>query len=97
MTADDNHISSYKSLLTVLGLLLFMTGVTVLASRVDLGPLNIWIALSIASVKAGLVLMFFMHLRYESRLFGFAFLGTIAFVAIFIGFLFWDVAYRTIQ
>jgi cytochrome c oxidase subunit 4 len=48
--------------------LLVLTGVTVAIAFVDLGPLNIIAALGIAGVKALLVALFFMHLRYSKRL-----------------------------
>ena len=48
----------------------------------------------IAAVKASLVLMFFMRLKYEKRVFMYSFLATVLLAAVFIGFLFWDVAYR---
>jgi len=48
--------------------LLLLTVVTVLVSYVDLGLWNTVVALLIASVKASLVALFFMHLKGESRL-----------------------------
>ena len=92
--SSENHIISYKTQALVLGCLLVLTGVTVGASYVDLGRFNVWMALTIASVKASLVLMFFMHLKYESRILTLSFLSTIGFLAIMIGFTFWDIAFR---
>lgn len=94
MSTAEAHILSYKQLLGVLAILMVLTVITVLASTIDLGALNIWLALLIASVKASFVLMFFMHLKYESKVFMVTFLVTVFTVAIFIGFLFWDVAFR---
>ena len=88
------HIFSYKSLLAVLGILLILTLVTVGASYVDLGWANVWVALLIASTKASLVLLFFMHVRYEGRLLVISFISTILFLAIMISFTFWDIAFR---
>jgi cytochrome c oxidase subunit 4 len=48
----------------------------------------------IASVKAGTVLLVFMHMRYEDRMLQWSFLATVLFLAIMIGFIFWDVAFR---
>jgi cytochrome c oxidase subunit 4 len=48
--------------------LLVLTGLTVSAATIDLGRLNIVVALSIAVVKATLVLLYFMHLRSSPRL-----------------------------
>ena len=88
------HIASYGRLMGVLGALTVLTGVTVAASYVDLGPLNVWVALAIASTKASLVLLFFMHIGIEGRLVVASFFSTIFFLAIMIGFTFWDVAFR---
>ena len=87
-------VMSYASLAGILLLLLLLTAVTIGASRIDLGILNIWIALFIASLKSSLVLLFFMHLRQESRLLKLAFLGTLLCIATLIGFVFWDTAFR---
>lgn len=76
-----------------LGLLL-LTGGTVGLAHLDLGLAKIWGALFIASAKAGLVITYFMHLRYEGRLLPWFLFVTLATLAIFIGFTFVDVLYR---
>ncbi len=77
-----------------LGLLL-LTGVTVSAAGVNLGRLSVLIALTIAGMKSILVLMYFMHLKYER---GFLFMlimpGTVFLLLLFIGFVFTDIAFR---
>lgn len=88
------HIISYKTLALTLGALLVLTCVTVGASYVDMGRLNIWIALGIASLKGALVVLVFMHMRYESRFLVVSFLSTLGFLSIMIGFTFWDIAFR---
>jgi cytochrome c oxidase subunit 4 len=92
--AEEEHILSYRALAAVLGILLVLTAVTVAASRVDLGALNIWVAILIAATKSSFVLLFFMHLRYESRLLKTTFLITIVMLALLIAFMFWDVSFR---
>jgi cytochrome c oxidase subunit 4 len=52
----------------VYGALLALTLLTIGVAYLDLGPLNIVLALGIAICKASLVMLFFMHLRYSSRL-----------------------------
>ena len=91
---SNSHITPFRTLALVLGCLLVLTGVTVAASYVDLGRLNVWIALLIASLKGSLVLLFFMHMRFESRVLKVSFLSTIGFLAIMISFTFWDIAFR---
>jgi cytochrome c oxidase subunit 4 len=69
-----------RTYLAVYGALLALTVVTVLVSYAELGIMNVVVALLIASLKAALVALFFMHLRGESRLvWGFA-LAPIAFL-----------------
>lgn len=62
------HEVSLKVFVNVFIALLIMTVVTVAVAQVDLGNLNLVVAMLIASVKAGLVAAFFMHLKYESPL-----------------------------
>jgi len=88
------HIISYKKLGIILTALLILTGITVFMSTLDFGSLNIWIALIIASTKASLVLLFFMHMKYEPWLIKWSFLITVSFLAVLIGFIFWDISFR---
>jgi cytochrome c oxidase subunit 4 len=53
---------------TVFAALLVLTIVTVFVARINLGPFNVVVALSVAFVKALLVVLYFMHLRYGPRL-----------------------------
>ena len=53
---------------TIVGCLFFLTMITVLAAFVELGVLNTPLALGIALLKATLVVLFFMHVRYNSPL-----------------------------
>ena len=63
--SSEDHSKSYLNVLLALAVL---TVVTVGVSRLDLGrPGNIFIGVSIATIKASLVVMFFMHLKYEQR------------------------------
>ena len=91
---DDQHIQPYMHLLAVLAALLVLTAVTIWASRIELGRLNIWMTLLIASLKSSFVLLFFMHLKYEGRLIRTTFIVTICTLAMLVGFLFWDISFR---
>lgn len=62
------HIVAKKIYYGIFGALIILTGLTVLVAQFDLGVFNLAVALSIAFVKALLVLLYFMHLRYSSRL-----------------------------
>ena len=71
-----------------------LTVVTVYAAKLDFGFLNVVIALTIASAKAGLVVFFFMHLLYENMMLKIFVLISFIFLAISIGFTFFDTALR---
>ncbi len=61
-------MAAYRTYIIVWIALLILTGVTWGVSYVNLGMGNVAVALLIASVKAALVALFFMHLRHENRL-----------------------------
>jgi len=60
----SEHISSVKLYITIWIALMVGTILTVLAARIDLGVFNPIVALAIASTKAVLVVLFFMHVKY---------------------------------
>jgi len=92
--SPESHVISYGRLVTIWLLLLSLTALTVWVSRLDLGVGHVWGSLAIASAKAGLVIAFFMHMRYEGRLLRWLLFVALLTLAIFIGFTFFDVLYR---
>jgi len=66
----SEHIVSKKMYFVIFGALMVLTIITVAAANIDLGSekLNTIVALAIAVTKAMLVILFFMHVRYSSRL-----------------------------
>lgn len=95
-TAPETHAPgpSFRLLVAVWLALLGATALTVWASTLNLGRLNVWIALGIAATKSSLVLAYFMRLRYEPRLFSLMVLVAVLTLAVFIGLLFFDVSFR---
>ncbi len=85
---------SYRLLLGIWLGLMALTATTITATRIDLGFLNVVAAMGIASAKAGLVIFFFMHLKYENRLIKGMALTAFVILAIAIGLTFVDVGYR---
>ena len=80
------HVVPIWLLAGVLGILLFLTVVTVAVTKVDLGyTYNLAIALAIAVVKAGFVALYFMHLRWDSPFNALAFVASLVFLTLFIG------------
>ncbi len=64
----EQHIVSPRIYIVIFLALLVGTAITVGASYVELGVFNPIIAIAIAVAKATLVVLFFMHVRYSSRL-----------------------------
>jgi cytochrome c oxidase subunit IV len=62
------HIVTKKQYSYVFGILLVLTLVTTYAGMKDLGPLNVVVALVIAVIKASLVVLFFMHIYWSTKL-----------------------------
>lgn len=79
--AQSEHESSVRTYLLVFAALLILLAFTVGAAYLDLGIWSIVLAMTIATVKALLVILYFMHARYSTRLIwlfaglGFAWLG----------------------
>jgi cytochrome c oxidase subunit IV len=63
----SEHIVSAKLYYAIWITLLILTGVTAGIAFIDLGPFNTIVALVIATLKAVLVILFFMHLKYSSE------------------------------
>ncbi|MBI5508298.1 MAG: cytochrome C oxidase subunit IV family protein [Deltaproteobacteria bacterium] len=64
----STHVASVRLLLTIFVMLLALTATTVAVAYFDFGRVNIVVALSIAAFKSALVVLYFMHVRYGSRL-----------------------------
>ncbi len=78
------HIVPPRLLVAVWGALMVLTVVTVAVAQFDFGDLNIVIALAIAAVKASLVVLYFMHMRWERPFNAILLVGSILFVALLI-------------
>ncbi len=79
-----------KTLLAVFLALVTLTIVTVLVASLKPGSWEIWISLGIATVKAILVLLYFMHLRYDSGFNAFVFICSLTFLFLFLSFALMD-------
>lgn len=79
------HITPVPLLIGVWAVLMVGTGLTVWCARQGLGSqLSFMVAMTIATIKAGFVIAFFMHLYWDKRLNTLAFLGAFLFVMLFI-------------
>lgn len=88
------HISSIPLYLGVFGALLVLTLATVGQSYVDLGKANLLAVVVIASLKASLVVFFFMHLNHDSRFNALIFVGSLFFIGVFFAYTMNDTDHR---
>ena len=85
------HTATIKTLVATGGTLLVLTIVTVLATKIDFGAnINLAIAMVIAVTKATLVVLFFMHLRYDRLFHSVVFVSALLAACLFVGFTLMD-------
>ena len=94
MSETTGHIVPVRIYLAIFATLMVLTGLTVWVAFYDLGALNTLVALGIAVTKATLVILFFMHVKYSSRLTWMVVGSGFVFLAIMIGFTVADLVSR---
>ena len=65
---DQHHVVAQKIYYVIFATLMVLTAVTVGVAYIDLGAMNTVVALAIACFKALIVVLFFMHVKYSTRL-----------------------------
>lgn len=90
----EEHLVPYKTFILVWMALIVLTLVTVGVSYLDLKHLSFAIALLIAVVKSTLVLMYFMHMRWDRPVFIWFFVAAVGTYVIFVILTFADYFYR---
>jgi cytochrome c oxidase subunit 4 len=81
----SEHVTPKRTYFAIWAALLALTYLTVAVSRIDLGRLNTIAALTIAVCKALLVVLYFMHIRYSTRLTKLVLVGGFMWLALLIG------------
>lgn len=94
MAHDGPHVIPKSVLLKVFGALIALTVLTIGVAYIPLGPLNVPVALGIAGAKASLVVMVFMHLKYDNPVNALTFSVGAIFVVVFVGITLLDTAFR---
>jgi cytochrome c oxidase subunit 4 len=69
MEHTSTHITSYRTYGIILVILLFLTTITITITWFDAGSLSVGVAMFIACIKASLVLLYFMHLKFDQLIF----------------------------
>jgi len=95
--SHHTHTCSFQLFLGIYVSLLFLTFITVEASRYDFGSMNMVIAMAIAAVKASLVMTVFMHLKWDTAMNNIAFLGSLIFLSLLFLFTIADVSTRGVS
>jgi cytochrome c oxidase subunit 4 len=80
----EHQVVSWKLYVLIFAALCLLTGVTVLVTGFDFGPLNLVVALGVAVAKASLVVLYFMHARYSPKLTAVVISAAIAFFVILV-------------
>ena len=78
----SGHIVPVRAYVLICAILLALTWLTVAVAYMDLGTMNTVVALAVAACKATLVILYFMHVRYSSRLVQVSILTGILFLGI---------------
>ncbi len=86
-TTAHAHHPTTKTYAAVLAALVVLTVITVLAAGIQWGSpsINVVVALAIATVKASLVALFFMHLRYDKPMNALILFAGVLFLGVFLG------------
>ena len=92
--AEEQHHVPYKVYFIVWGALLVLTAVTVGVSYVDMKNVTVLTAMLIAATKSMLVVLYFMHIRFEKPLFSVMILATMLTYGIFVALTFVDYVNR---
>lgn len=90
----QNHILPLSVYFGVFSSLMVLTVLTVAVSYWDLGAFSLPVAMLVAVIKAGLVVGFFMHLKYENRFLTLVFVYALFFVGLFFGITMMDITTR---
>ncbi|MFW5656736.1 MAG: cytochrome C oxidase subunit IV family protein [Bacteroidota bacterium] len=91
---EKHHTVSYRTYFYVLLGLLMLTGLSVAVTRVDLGGMPVFVALLLASLKSVLVLVYFMHLKFDNKLYAIMVGLVLAVFVIVVVITFLDYTYR---
>ncbi len=91
---SSQHIVPIRTYIVIFGLLMLGTYLTVQAAFLDLGVFNTPIALAIAIIKATVVVLYFMHVKYSPRLTKIVVMGSVLWLAILLVMTLGDYATR---
>jgi cytochrome c oxidase subunit 4 len=91
---NDHQLVPYTTYVVVWVVLMVLTAITVSVSYVDMKHVTVLTASIIAAIKGLLVVLYFMHIRFENRIYALMIVVVLGTYAIFIGLTFVDYWYR---
>ena len=91
---DKPHIIPYRTFLLVLIALLIFTFISIGVTSYNLGPVTVLTALLLATAKTVLVLTYFMHLKYDVKMFAILVTAVLALIGVVIFITFLDYLFR---
>lgn len=94
MSDNGHHILPFKLYVTVFATLLVLTVITVWVAQFDFGAFNTFIAMAVATVKATLVALYFMHLKYDEGTNAVCLLAGVFFLIVMFTFIVVDISTR---
>jgi cytochrome c oxidase subunit 4 len=86
----SHHVTSQGTYFAIFAALMVLTALTVWVAFQDFGAMNVPIAFAIASIKATIVILFFMHVIHSPKLIGVILVGSLVFLVILFGLTFAD-------
>ena len=92
--AEKHHVLPDSLFILVWVGLVVLTAITVSGSVFFPGKIGILVAMIVTPIKAALILMYFMHLKYEKKGFVVMFLVAVGILGIFLGLTFFDYLFR---
>lgn len=91
---EKDDIIPYRTFLIIVVALIVLALTSVALTRIYLGTLTVALALIIAAIKSSLVLRYFMHLKFESRMFTIGIISVTLLISSVIIITFLDYLYR---
>lgn len=93
----EHHVLPFDVYLKVFAALIFLTVITVWVAQFHFGAFNGVVAMGIATLKASLVGMYFMHLKHDNKLYSTILVGSVVFLIIFWFFSYFDFITRVAE
>ena len=91
---NDTHIVPFKTYGIILAVLIMLTLISVAVTQIDLASLTVFTAIMLATIKSSLVLVYFMHLKFDNKLLQVLVTAVFVLVALVMFVTFLDYNYR---